>query len=136
MGGGRVLLAAELSERFARDLAPLCYGLSFFIVVNACVAAEDRLAGRPIITALTGVGVFSYSLYLIYYPTIMALRALLSFIARPVTMGVALIGMTVKIVVSVAVAAIFFQLVERRFLDRPARASVARHAGATVRVPR
>jgi peptidoglycan/LPS O-acetylase OafA/YrhL len=44
----------------------------------------------------------------------------------PATAGIALAGMAVKIIVSVAVAAIFFQLVERRFLNQPSRADVAR----------
>ena len=91
------------------------------------------MARRPLAGALTAVGVFSYSLYLVHYPTNMVLRELFGFIAAPATTGIALAAMAVKIVVSVVVAAIFFQLVERRFLNQPSRSGVAHDAVTALR---
>jgi peptidoglycan/LPS O-acetylase OafA/YrhL len=114
--------AGMLARVWARDLQPVCYGLSFFTLINVCVDAERTraLSSRRLVVWLSNVGIFSYSLYLVHYPTIMILRELFGFIALPANAWVALAGSAVKFVVSFYVAKLFFLLVERRFLNSAA----------------
>jgi peptidoglycan/LPS O-acetylase OafA/YrhL len=121
-------VAGKVSEHFAYSghlsfifglLTTVSYGMTFFTLVNFCLDAElaSSWSKRRLTVWLANVGVFSYSLYLVHYPVNMILRELFGFIAAPSNVWIALGGAVVKVVVSFYVAKLFFNLVERRFLN-------------------
>jgi peptidoglycan/LPS O-acetylase OafA/YrhL len=114
-------IAGELSRVYAHSISAFFYGMTCFTLVNFCIFAENKysLRDRKMIVWLANVGLFSYSLYLVHYPTIMILRELFGFIAAPANPWIALIGFVVKIVICFYVAKLFFRLVERKFLNTP-----------------
>ncbi|HEY2749634.1 MAG TPA: acyltransferase [Polyangia bacterium] len=86
------------------------YGIAFFILTNAAVAAESR---GHLARALAFVGVWSYSLYLTHEPVLVAAKAL----GLRLHADVAEIAI-LRIVVPMLVAYAFHRLVERRFMHR------------------
>jgi peptidoglycan/LPS O-acetylase OafA/YrhL len=113
--------AAYAGDHFRSPLAPLLWGLVFFTALNACVAAETggRWSSDRFTTWLAGVGVFSYSLYLVHNPVRMVVNQL--FVRIPAPNG-GLLFLALAGVIAAAgfgAARIFFALVERRFLVFP-----------------
>jgi peptidoglycan/LPS O-acetylase OafA/YrhL len=99
-------------------------GLAFFTLVNACVRREQhgRWSTTGLVGAITRVGLWSYSLYLVHFPVItIALAA-----SRRVVPEVGVTGFVVRAilltVVSGIAARLFFALVERHFVTLPRRA--------------
>lgn len=102
-----------------RFLSVVFYGMTCFTLVNFCINAEatSSWSKRRVTVWLANVGLFSYSLYLVHYPTNMILRELFGFIAAPSNVWIALIGTGIKVVICFYTAKLFFKLVERRFLN-------------------
>jgi peptidoglycan/LPS O-acetylase OafA/YrhL len=94
----------------------LAFGVCFFVVLNRWVRAEQdgRFEGRWV-TTLTWVGVFSYSLYLVHFPTIAVLEAWLPLGARS-SVPAFLLRMIIYVPVCIAVGYVFFMTIERHFL--------------------
>ena len=116
--------AANLSRNSAiYGLRPILYGLAFFTLLNAAVTRETNgLAQKDrLLTLLANLGVISFSVYLIHYPTIMALREVSNFIREPLSAGTALVGWGLKALVSLFAALVLFHVVERRFLNAPVK---------------
>lgn len=99
-------------------------GVAFFIVVNACTRLE--VAGRwpttGIVAAISRVGLWSYSLYLVHFPVQTVVLALI----RRVTPEVGVAGFVARAlfltVVSCIAGRVLFELVERHFVTLPRRA--------------
>ena len=113
------MAAAIACKSFAPvALAPICWGLAFFTLVNGLVARER--AGRGFEGGwarwLAQAGVYSYSIYLVHHPVRgLVKRALEGWIVNG--------EVATFVVANVAVVAagygagrLFFELVERRFL--------------------
>ena len=123
--------AALIAER--QDwawLTPVLWGLTFFTVINRLVEVErsGRWPSAVPVRWLRQVGLVSYSIYLVHSPLIGLLNqaerfmlgrssALLRLPAYQVATWVLFIAL------AVLAGAIFFQLVERRFVNRPAAAT-------------
>lgn len=110
--------AAYGSACFRLPLTPLLWGLVFFTALNACVAAETqgRWSSDRFTTWLGGVGIFSYSLYLVHNPVRMVVNQLFSHIPAP-SGGLLFLGLAGVIAAAgFGVSLAFFALVERRFL--------------------
>ncbi|HEX8174664.1 MAG TPA: acyltransferase [Pyrinomonadaceae bacterium] len=116
-------IAGEISRIYIPVLSVIFWGMTFFTLLNFCVDSEKihHWASHKITVWLANVGLFSYSIYLIHYPVHMLIRETSSVIARPPNVWIALIVMALKIVVGFYVAKLFFNLVERRFLNKPVR---------------
>lgn len=116
--------AAALAEAYFTLLTPVFWGLTFFTLLNMCVEMEKNHKWPRVylVKWLSGVGLFSYSLYLVHSPIRGVLKQLfpgLGATANPyVLVGVAF---PLVVVTSYIGAKIFFMLVERRFLNPPAR---------------
>jgi peptidoglycan/LPS O-acetylase OafA/YrhL len=114
--------ASEVGQVYGgAAVAAILWGVTFFTLVNTCLDADRRSpwSSRKICVRLANVGVFSYSLYLTHYPVVMIVRELSGALAHPANAWVALGGTGLKIMVCVAVAKLFFHVVERRFLNTP-----------------
>jgi peptidoglycan/LPS O-acetylase OafA/YrhL len=61
---------AKLSEFYFSQISPLLWGITFFTLLNYCLQLErtQKWPAWRIVRWFTGVGVFSYSLYLIHVP--------------------------------------------------------------------
>ena len=99
-------------------LSEPAFAVACFIVVNRwCRAERQGQSVRRWMGAAAAIGVFSYSLYLIHFPTIFMLEAYLpigdrqSFLHAP-------LRILVYVPICLAVAYAFFLVVERRFLSR------------------
>jgi peptidoglycan/LPS O-acetylase OafA/YrhL len=100
-------------------LSEPAFAVACFVVVNRW-CRDEREGHRPgrWMRGAAAVGVFSYSLYLVHFPTIFMLEAYLPVGERQNLLhGVARIMVYVPI--CLVVAYIFFQAVERRCLRRP-----------------
>ncbi|HJU44171.1 MAG TPA: acyltransferase [Vicinamibacterales bacterium] len=98
-------------------------GLAFFTAVNACAhrEAEGRWPSHGIVGAISRVGLWSYSLYLIHFPVLtIALAA-----SRLVVSDVGVAGFVARAVLLTAISCIagrlLFELVERHFVTLPRR---------------
>jgi len=98
--------------------------LAFFIVVNVCtrLEVEGRWPSTGIVGAISRMGLWSYSLYLVHFPVQTVVLAL----TRRVLPEVALAGFIGRgiflTVVSCIAGRILFELVERHFVTLPRRA--------------
>ena len=100
-------------------------GLAFFTLVNFCVRLErqGQWTTTGLVGALTRVGLWSYSLYLVHFPVqTIALAA-----SRRVVAEVGVTGFVVRAILLTAVSCVagrlFFELVERHFVTLPRRAA-------------
>jgi peptidoglycan/LPS O-acetylase OafA/YrhL len=99
-------------------------GLAFFTTINACVRreAEGRWPVTGIIGAVTRVGLWSYSLYLIHHPV----QTVALAIGQRVWPDVGIFGFFVRaallLLISCVAGRVLFQLVERHFVSLPRRA--------------
>lgn len=61
---------SKISEEYLPVLSPLLWGITFFTLLNFCarLEKEKRWVVNKITAWLSGVGLFSYSLYLVHYP--------------------------------------------------------------------
>jgi peptidoglycan/LPS O-acetylase OafA/YrhL len=94
------------------------FSVAFFVLVNAATRADARgRLGEWWVRRLAGVGLISYSLYMIHYPVIQVLDLALDLPDSP---GAAVVRYLVFVPASLAAGYAFFVLVERRFLNAPA----------------
>lgn len=90
------------------------FAVAFFVVVNVMVRAD--VAGRlrsPIVRWLAPIGLISYSLYMVHYPVIQVLDLALRLPGGPAGAAARYL---IYVPASLAVALVFFLVVERRFL--------------------
>jgi peptidoglycan/LPS O-acetylase OafA/YrhL len=96
------------------------WGFACFTLVNYCVARE--LAGRwvegPVLRGTTGVGVMSYSLYLLHHPTQDVLLSLSFRVGTYDTVPLYFARALFLVVGSYFAAVVLFRVVESRFLMR------------------
>lgn len=132
LGAGFILLAVGISQvfpvtdkdgfihRFCWLVLHPAWGLGFFIVVNRAFEAEKQwraaISTPRIIGLLAGVGVFSYSLYLIHSLVIME-----SWRFTPPSWPPLINALFVITPATVAFSWIFFQFCERPFISKAAR---------------
>ena len=103
-------------------LSPLCWGLAFFTLINWAVTTE--LARRwPARGAewLRRTGVISYSIYLTHWPSVWLAVALMHLVLGDRTLTPSKLGYAAQLayilVVGYGTGWLYFQLVERRFLN-------------------
>lgn len=120
--------AALVAEHVAPPLVVPLWGMTFFTLVNYCVALEASgcWPERRIVAWLSRVGVFSYSLYLVHHPVQVVTEAALRRawpVAATDRSALGYLAMSAALVVASYYAArLFFALVERHFLKpMPAR---------------
>jgi peptidoglycan/LPS O-acetylase OafA/YrhL len=120
-------VAAKLSESYIPVLAPSLWALTFFVVVNYCVQRESApLFSKPgIVGWLAGVGIFSYSLYLIHGPIQQVLFRIIYRLPIAVTPGIYLLFGVLVIIGSYYGSLAFFRVVEKRFLNTRSKAMAA-----------
>jgi peptidoglycan/LPS O-acetylase OafA/YrhL len=117
-------------------VADVVWGAGFFVLVNWAVAGERRLTGLPLprsVMWLSGVGLFSYSLYLTH--EIVEWRLWPPVAETLVAAGYALPHIVVAgmlLAASLLFGWVFFVLFEKPFLSR-SRVAVSGLAAATVR---
>jgi peptidoglycan/LPS O-acetylase OafA/YrhL len=98
-------------------------GLAFFTAVNACARLEvqGRWPASGIVGAVSRVGLWSYSLYLIHFPV----QTIALAISRRVIPEVGLTGFVVRAflltLISCIAGRLLFALVERHFVTLPRR---------------
>jgi peptidoglycan/LPS O-acetylase OafA/YrhL len=146
IGVGFILLASGISQvfpitnkdgfihRFCWLALHPAWGLGFFIVVNRAFEAEKRwrvaILEPRIIKLFAGLGVFSYSLYLIHSLVIIESWRFTAPGWPPMVNAVFIVTPA-----TVAFAWIFFQFCERPFIIKPARpaASVAKSSSPSTK---
>ncbi|HZY85233.1 MAG TPA: acyltransferase family protein, partial [Gemmataceae bacterium] len=100
--------------------------LGCFVLLNRWLRAEaeGRFGGR-VVASLARVGYMSYSLYLTHLPLLALCVVALGPLGLPVNALATLVRYALLVPLCLAGAWAFFQLVERHFLNRPARAAPA-----------
>jgi peptidoglycan/LPS O-acetylase OafA/YrhL len=122
------IAASALADVYAVTLSPLCWGMAFFTLLNWAVTKDlaGRWPARRGIDWLRRTGVISYSIYLTHWPAVW-----LAFIALRVVFGRGALTPNIPeyfAQLAFLVAAgygggwAYFQLIERRFLNRPKEA--------------
>ena len=102
----------------------IALGFAFFIVINICTRREvaGRWPSTGIVGAISRVGLWSYSLYLVHFP----LQTVLLALSRRVVPEVGLAGFVGRAVLLTAASCVagrlLFELVERHFVTLPRRA--------------
>lgn len=113
--------AASVTQGRWEAFSPSLWGMAFFTLLNAGLWAEQRghWPQTRLVRWLEGVGLFSYSLYLIHHPVRGILKRVLERLivsGSPVKYAAA----TVLVVVGGYIAGkMFFWAVEKRFLHAP-----------------
>jgi len=110
-------------------IVPLLWGFAFFALTNRCIWKESlgKTGGR-IGGALAGVGLFSYSLYLVHLPVRTSIKELLGSSVTRVGAGGFCICASIMAAAGLLVGSLFFRLIERRFLLSARSAPMARPA--------
>lgn len=101
------------------SVAAIFWALCFVTLVNYCVRREKTgqwFTGR-VAAWFTGVGVFSYSLYLVHYPTEAVAKRMLGGLATTRNPLLYLLNAILLSVAAYWASQLFFHLVERRFLN-------------------
>lgn len=100
------------------SLSEPAFAVAGFILVNRwCRREGEGLGSRRWMRATAAVGVFSYSLYLVHFPTIFMLEAYLPVGDRQSFLHAGL-RILAYVPICLVVAYAFFMVVERRFLSR------------------
>ena len=98
-------------------------GLAFFTLVNVCVRLEQqgRWTRTGLVGAITRVGLWSYSLYLVHFPV----QTIVLAATRRIVPEVGVPGFVARAIFLTAVSCVagrlFFTLVERHFVTLPRR---------------
>lgn len=105
----------RLAFRFLSGFSDLAFSGAAFVVLNRWVRreTEGRFRG-PVVHMLAGIGVMSYSLYLLHVPL---LRLLVSWMPAGAGLEYWLLRLVVIVPACLSIAALFFVLIERRFLN-------------------
>jgi peptidoglycan/LPS O-acetylase OafA/YrhL len=114
--------AATWSDSAFPILSPLLWGITFFTLLNFCVRREarHRWSGRGLVGWFEGVGIFSYSLYLIHSPARAVGKQALGSLAASTSSLVYCFNAILLVVGGYWSAKVLFWLVESRFLNTPA----------------
>lgn len=114
---------AYLCDTYFQMFAVLAWGLTFFTLLNYCIETEraGRWADKGIIKWLAGVGIFSYSLYLIHSPVRSLLKQCLGSLATTSNPVLYLVATFILTIAGYYAGKIFFTLVESRFLNSKRR---------------
>jgi peptidoglycan/LPS O-acetylase OafA/YrhL len=114
--------AALVGDHFGSLFSPLLWGMTFFTLINYCIAREraNRWPRGKLFRWMSGVGVFSYSLYLIHYPIRAITKRLLGPFAETANSGLCLVNVLLISIAGYVAGILFFHAVERRFLPRSA----------------
>jgi peptidoglycan/LPS O-acetylase OafA/YrhL len=113
-------ILTKLCWTFVPVLLPFMAGLTFFMLLNVCIAKElnGTWPGRNFLVKwLTRVGVFSYSLYLIHNSVIKVAKKLLKPLSNSQNPYIYLLTAVLLTMASYWVARLFFKVVESRFLN-------------------
>jgi peptidoglycan/LPS O-acetylase OafA/YrhL len=111
--------SALVIDRYFVLFSPLLWGLTFFTLLNFCLKVErsNRWPKLTVIRWLSGVGLFSYSLYLVHNPVRAVVKQLLgSWAATSNPFAYCFFALLMAIAGYYSGKA-FFSLVERRFLN-------------------
>jgi len=110
---------AVAGDRYANVLSAALWGMAFFTLLNWCVRVETegRWSRSRIVAWLSGVGIFSYSLYLVHNPMRAIGKQMLGPLQNSENPIVFVVVAAFLTVVSFVAAWIFFRVVERRFLN-------------------
>lgn len=102
-------------------------GLAFFTAVNACARLEvdGRWPTRGIVGAVTRVGLWSYSLYLVHFPVQTVALALSRRFVTEVGVGGFVVRALLLTVISCVAGRLLFEIVERHFVSLPRRTETA-----------
>ncbi len=122
---------AFVAPRLWGSLVPLLWGLSFFTLINHCVNREQREKwpkGR-LVNWFGGVGVFSYSLYLIHNPVRAIVKRCIGPLASTTHPVVYLFAAAFMALCAYWVAKLFYVLVESRFVRTRTRPSGSARRG-------
>jgi peptidoglycan/LPS O-acetylase OafA/YrhL len=111
---------AKISEFYFSQLSPLLWGITFFTLLNYCLQLErtQRWPVSKVVRWFTGVGIFSYSLYLIHVPARTVVKYVFhipTVVSSPwlyISFASAMAGF------GCLAGWIFFRIVEMRFLVR------------------
>jgi peptidoglycan/LPS O-acetylase OafA/YrhL len=109
---------------FTNRTGDFAFAVAFFVVINRWIRAETAgRPGGPIMHWLARVGTMSYSLYLTHWPVIAAAKISLQSLPFGKNLIPVSLRYLVEVPLALAVAKVFFQIVERRFLhnSRPRR---------------
>jgi len=114
---------AILSDSHFALLSDFLWGITFFTLLNGLVAREQtgNWTRGKIGAWLAGVGVFSYSLYLIHNPARAVTKQLLGRLAETDNAWLYLLNMIIISVVGYWSGKILFRLVESHFLNKQTR---------------
>ncbi len=98
-------------------------GLAFFTAVNACVRleVEGRWPARGVVRALTIVGTWSYSLYLVHHPAQTIALAVMTRVVPEASVAGFIARAMVLVLISCVAGRLFFEVVERHFLPSHTR---------------
>lgn len=100
-------------------LGPLAWGMVFFTLLNGLVHREHTGAFTPGRAGrwFAGVGVFSYSIYLVHHPVRGIVKQVLEHVIEHASLPLFLACAATVLVAGYWAGKVFFLLVERRFLN-------------------
>lgn len=118
--------------RFLSGFSDLAFSGAAFVLLNRWVRreAEGHFRG-PVVRMLGGLGVMSYSLYLIHVPLV---RLLVHWMPAGTGLDSWLLRLTVIVPACLGIAGLFFFLIERHFLASPAASTNRRKERASLTV--
>lgn len=117
------LVPAWLLVAAVAPFSAVWVGLAYFTLVNAAVQREagGHWSGARLVSALTALGLWSYSLYLIHHPVQTIALALSRLLWTPTTPGAFVVRAGLLTLASLVAARLLFLAVEQRFLSAPSR---------------
>jgi peptidoglycan/LPS O-acetylase OafA/YrhL len=112
--------AATWAESNLPSFVPVLWGLTFFTLINCFVAIEKagRWPNGWVFNWLSGVGLFSYSLYLVHAPMRGVIKQFLGPLKSTADPKLYLLTASVIVVVSFYTAKVFFAVIESKCLPR------------------
>jgi peptidoglycan/LPS O-acetylase OafA/YrhL len=93
--------------------------LAFALLLLLLHPCDGRLAAAPLLRPLIFCGTMCYSLYLIHWPVVKGLAHGLYLAGVRSDTGIVLVTLPLSIAASVGASWVFYQLVEKRFLNVP-----------------
>jgi peptidoglycan/LPS O-acetylase OafA/YrhL len=111
-------VAAFVLNGFYAPLTAFLWGMTFFSGINYCVGLEStsRWPENRLINWFSGVGVFSYSLYLVHNPVKSIVKQLMGPLGTTTNPVLYVVATIIISIVAYYSGKVFFALVESRFL--------------------
>jgi len=115
--------AAFASAIYCPRVTPSLWGAAFFTLLNCCVRSEglSRWPKLRVVSWLSRVGIFSYSLYLVHNPVRGVAKQLLGSVADTLDPRLYILVSAFMAILGYYAGKIFFNVVERRFLNAKPR---------------